>query len=576
MYGISGICDHKKKIELNGPSHQPISLDNRYKIVYIGVLNNSNSIREELKALGHEFNSNEDPEVIVNSYVQWKEDCVEKYEGKFIFAIYDESNKTLFVARDKMGIMPAYYSQKGNTFIFSSDITSILSFPAVSRDINEEKIYEFLTLGFTFGENTFFKDINRLEQANYCLVKEGRIIKKKKYWEHKPVYARNEEKIQDTAQIEDQLINNLKDAISSQAVNTGIPAGFELSGGIDSSFLVALASKYDLIQKPIKTYSVIMKNTILDESRYIEEVATRNNIEHQYFSFTYKQFYENIYEAAKYYEEPLGFSSTPFMYSFFTQLKDRTLYAGDGSDELFGGYDWYGESARMEKRSSIISKYGNSDWQGNIKKASPDNFNQHLKKCLLGDAGYNVINDLLDNKQLSNNIDLGDYISEDDNYINNHLYFEQQTRMVRCLEEKSKLAMVNGIDVKLPYLHEPFVIWARDLPPYLKVFADQRKFVLKKAASRYFSDSFVYRKKTGFQAPVCSWLVDRNIMGKLLGILSEKRTKKRQWFNNSLIDSIVEDFVQTVKTNACSKKCYGNIIWRLINFEIWQRIFIDP
>jgi asparagine synthase (glutamine-hydrolysing) len=410
-----------------------------------------------------------------------------------------------------------------------------------------------MTYGFTIGKSTFFKDIFRLTQASYCLVKKGESIKIKKYWENKPQYSSEEKKIRYTTQIENQLINKLKKAISSQLVNGKTPVAFELSGGIDSSFMAMVASDFKLIPEPFSTFSVSVINTPYDETKYVEEVIKKINTKHKYFNVTYKHYYENMHEAIKCYEEPLCYSRAPFMYYFYTKLKNKVLFTGDGPDEFLGGYVWHGNTGEI----------------------NPDNFKQLLKKCFLSDGSSKVIGKLLCSKEFYNEIDIDEYLPGGSSYVNNNLYFEQQTRMVRGLEEKSKIAALNKIELRLPYLHEPFARWLMDLPPYLKVHDNNKKIILKKAASRYFNDSFIYRHKIGFEVPFCNWITDKNKLGMLLNILSENRTKKRHWFNNKIVDSIVEDFVKSIKTKTCSERCYGDIIWRLINFELWQRIFLD-
>lgn len=569
--------------------HQPIhNEDESLWIVYNGEIYNFSELREYLEKKNHIFYTKSDTEVIVHLYEEYGRDCVNKLNGMFAFAIWDKKKNELFLARDRFGIKPLYYSEFNGQLIFASEIKAILQFPDFKRELDFNALNQYLTFEYVPAPRSIFKKIQKLPAA-HLLIYKNKNISLVKYWDINFFQRGN---LISEAEAVERLSELLKDVTKRHLVSD-VPLGVFLSGGIDSSAIVSLTSNF--LTDRIKTFSIGFKEDSFDESRYIQQVAKLYNTEHNHQVFEAKDLFSTLLDAVSYLDEPLGDASffPTYLLSKFTRQNVKVALSGDGGDELFAGYPTY-QAHKLTKYYYLIPSIVRKNIINNIIMNLPvsmDNFSLDFKakKFISSDSFIPIIrhidwmgsfnsqekNELyapelkgmLAKENLSNSLDYYLKELETGDELDRLQYIDIKTYLQDDLLVKTdRASMANSLEVRVPYLDHELVEFVFGLPSSLRLNNFKTKYILKKTMRKFLPKNIVNRKKKGFGIPIAFW-IKGEFRQLVLDILSKDKIRKEGIFKYQFIENLLKQHFSNKVDNH--KK-----IWTLVMFEAWSKEYL--
>ena len=558
-------------IDLSPHGHQPMSTeDGRYWIVYNGEVYNYKEIRNKLITQGELFASDSDTEVILKAFRRWGPNCLQFFNGMWAFAIWDNIEKKLFCARDRIGIKPFYYYLTNDFFLFASDIKTLIASGLYHADPNWEGIYHNMSLHCTPRPMTSFKGVLALEQAHWMSITPQKDIYKQRYW-HIPVGEIDHKKSE--GQWLDEITHTLRKSVKRRLISD-VPVGTFMSGGIDSTTVSAIAAQ----EHPgIKAFTLGYENTVqeLDEVPQAEATANMWPMQHIVKTIYPESCINYISEMVRKYEEPYFHLSPGFMISQLVKQNDvKVVLNGLGGDELFCGYgrqNWFADWSKVHHLSKFIDLIPNVrpgiNYFKNIAKAKDifeiyltgySIFNETEKKELFLDANAKEWNTPSVFKELYNlkSLPFEDHIEALDymdiiNYIgNHHVYRNDQFTMHFSLEGR------------FPFLDHELVELACRTPSKFKVSNGVEKYILRKVAKDLIHPSCLEMKKKGFTLPVANWM-----KGCLRDTVNEKtdNLKRRNIFSARKINAIINNFY--------TEKESSRQLWFLVMLENWLEEF---
>jgi asparagine synthase (glutamine-hydrolysing) len=569
-------------IDLSPAGHQPMAtLSNQYVISYNGEVYNFRELRTELETLGHQFRSRSDTEVVLYAYQEWGPKCLGRFNGHFAFAIWDKTKQELFLARDRYGVKPLYYTFVGPYFVFASEQKSILTHPAVKREIDLEALLEYFTFQNFFTDRTLLKGIRLFPAGHYAclpLAAMSHELRATQYWTW--YFSEPKNPLKEHEYIE-QLDRLFRQAVNRQLVSD-VDVGAYLSGGMDSGSITAIAAK----QLPyIKTFTCGFD---LHSASGLE-LGFDEREKAEYMSYLFKtEHYEMVLKAgdmerilpklAWHIEEPRVGQSYPNYY--VAQLASKfvkVVLSGGGGDELFGGYPWryYRAADPTDDFEQYVDKYY-LYWQRLID-------NRHLKQILrpVWDQVKHVwTRDIFRDVFLKHDHNL----KKPEDYVNHSMTFEAKTFLHGLLVIEDKISMAHGLEVRAPFLDNDLVDFAIRIPASLKLknlttvsrinenepgskqdlFYQQHrdgKMILREVMKRYIPADITNGLKQGFSAPDASWFKGESI-----------DYVKRLVFNSK--SNIYAFFDQNAVQERVSEHLEGKLnrrlfIWSLLNLEHW-------
>jgi len=569
-------------LDISYAGHQPMSdLSCNIWIAYNGEIYNFKELRVELEKSGHRFKSNTDTEVIIYAYIEWGIECIKKFNGMFAFSLYDNFNKKFYLCRDRYGIKPVYYHiTEDKTFIYASEIKSILEYKDYKSEVDKEALLEYFTFQNIFTNKTLHKDIQILEAGHYfeidLLSKE---MNKTQYWDFdfsEPL------KIKDDREYIEELDRLFTQAVTRQLVSD-VPVGSYLSGGMDSGSITAIASNH--FQKSgnfLKTFTVGFDLS----SASGMELSFDERTKAEYMSYKFKtEHYEMVLKSgdmercmknfAYHLEEPRVGQSYPNYYAAKLASKFvKVVLSGAGGDELFAGYPWrYYKATNNKNFDDYIDKYY-SFW----KRLIPNNDIKKVFSPISNDTNNVWTRDIFAN--VFNTPDIGQMPEE---YINHSLYFEAKTFLHGLLVVDDKLSMAHSLETRVPFLDNDLVNFAQKIPVSLKLADLQKvikmdenqigkmhktndgKAILRKAMSKYIPQDIHQAVKQGFSSPDQSWFKGESIEFVKSKIL-DKNAKIYQYFDYDSVNKLVNEHLKGEKNRRL-------FIWSLLNFEEWSSIY---
>ena len=577
-------------IDLSPAGHQPMcNEDESIWLVYNGEIYEFERMRHHLQSLGHKLKSRTDSETIIHLYEEEGVDCLKHLNGMFAFGLWDERRKRLWLARDRLGIKPLVYYWDGRRLIFASEIKAILCDPDVSREIDPEALDLYLTLNYIPAPWTIFRNIRKLLPGHFLLLEKGTLTTER-YWD-----LRGREDLHQETPAEDlyerkaRLRTLLEESVKRRLI-ADVPLGAFLSGGVDSSIIVALMSRHST--KPVKTFSIGYKDLpSFDETAYALEVATFNHTDHHEFKLGYKDILDAFPTVLENLDEPFADSSAVPTYIVSRETRNHVTVAlsGDGGDELFAGYRMY----LGEYWSGTYSKIPNFVRQGLIApliQALPDARDKpHLekirraKKFLRGMSqsfpsrfcGWREIFPFALRRELlkvprPGNFYLGlvqdsvarkqDAFAEDT--INLMLYLDVQGLLPGdMLTKVDRMSMVNSLEVRVPFLDYPFVEHVFTLDGKTKLRATGGKRILLEAFRDLLPPSIRQRPKWGFEMPIGAWL-RKELRFLIDDYLDEARIKRQDFFEYETVKKLITKHMKQQEDTSW-------LLWNLIVFQHW-------
>ncbi len=569
-------------IDLSSGQQPMHSADGNVVLTYNGEVYNFPELRKELETLGYQFKTHCDTEVIVYAWQAWGENCVLHLRGMFAFAIWDRDKQTLFLARDRLGIKPLFYSElKNGQFIFSSELKALKQHPELSKEMDPTAIEDYFGFGYIPDPKTIYKEVYKLEPG-YCLsIKYGsKSYQPRQYWD---VSFTNSLKASEK-DLQEELIERLREAVKIRTV-ADVPLGAFLSGGVDSSAIVAMMA--GLTDNPVNTCSISFGDPQFNESQFAAKVAKQYHTAHRVEQVDPEDF-SLINQLAGIYDEPYADSSALPTYRVCELAKKQAtvVLSGDGGDENLAGYRRYRWHAYEDRIRSIMPDvlrkplfgfmgqvYPKADWAPKIFRAK-STFESIGRDSLEGyfhsvSVNSNAIRSALFSETLNN--DLQGYQAVE--VFRRHLANspgENPQSLVQYLDIKTYLpgdiltkvdraSMAHALEVRVPLLDHKLVEWMATLPPEIKLKNREGKYIFKKSLESYLPSDILYRPKMGFSVPLGSWFkgpLKDQIRDSLLG----ETMVGCGLFNQQFLKKVVDQHQSGLRD-------YSTTIWSLLMFE---------
>ena len=564
---------------------QPIANeDGSIWIVFNGEIYNHMELRDELVKKGHTFQTKCDTEAIVHAYEEYGEDCPKKLNGMFGFAILDQKKQTLFLARDRLGIKPLYYYHDSGKFAFGSELKSILQVENIPREVDKRALDIFLTFEYIPSPYSIFEGIRKLPPGHSLTLKDGRITIKE-YWD-----LRFDEKETPEDDLCEQLLDLFQDAVKIRLMSD-VPLGAFLSGGIDSSAIVAMMSR--VMDRPVKTFSIAFKEDTYNESQYAQQIANRFNTEH-HVEVIEPNALELTEKLVGFLDEPFGdFSIFPtYLVSKMARKHVTVSLSGDGGDELFAGYDTYiaNKAGRAYERlpgllrgamHPILNRIPPTEKKkGLINRAKRFVEGMQLPPDLEHTRWMIFLQEAEKSKLYSD--DLQDVLNGSDSFefirsyfnrvnttdpLNRQLYVDIKSYLVDdILVKVDRMSMATSLETRVPFLDHRFVEFTATIPSRLKLQGKSTKYLLKKAMQGILPPEILNRGKEGFSIPIKNWL-KTDLKSLMLEVLEPQKIKREGFFNANYVE-------QLKKEHLSGKKNHSHRLWSMMVFGIWQNLYL--
>ena len=564
--------------------------DNSVVIVYNGEIYNYQSLIPELTRLGHVFRTRSDTEVIVHAWEAWGEACVQRFRGMFAFALWDRNRSTLFLARDRLGVKPLHCAWLSDgTFLFGSEIKSLLAHEGVARDIEPCAVEDYFALGYVPEPRTIFRAVKKLPPAHTLTIRRGApVAEPVEYWDPRFTLDRR----LTLADATEELCSRLEESVRLRLI-AEVPLGAFLSGGVDSSAVVtAMASASS---EPVNTCSIAFADPAFDESVYATQVAERYRTRH-FVDRVESDDFDLIDSLARLYDEPFADSSAIPTYRVCQLARKHVTVAlsGDGGDENFAGYRRYRLHLAEERMRRALplglrrpvfgllgQLYPKADWAPRVVRAKStfealgrDSVEAYfhgvsilrdgMRRRLFTNgfksqlAGYNAVEVFHRHARSANTEDPLALVQ----------YLDLKTYLIGDINTKvDRASMAHSLEVREPLMDHSLVEWLATLPSSLKVHGQEGKWLLKKAMEPRLPQELLYRPKMGFAVPLAQWFrgpLRKRVRDALLG----ERLADTGLFNDAYLKELVDYHQSGRRDNSSS-------LWTLLMFDAFLRNVVD-
>ncbi len=590
--GPVGIAHRRLSIVDLAMGHQPMpNEDGSLQIVFNGEIYNHADHRPDLEARGHVFATHSDTESILHLYEEYGKQCVDRLRGMFAFAIWNRLTKELFIARDRLGVKPLYYVHTADgSLYFASEIKALLAADALRPELNHDALPDYLANHATSDDTTLFAGVRRLLPGHTLLWQDGK-IQIERYWDARP------------GEFADGQPRAVADYVSewSELFETSVklrlmadvPLGVFLSGGIDSSAITGVMSK--LVAEPIKTFSVGFDAPEANELEYARVVARAFGTDHHEVVVQPADFLAALPHLIWHEDEPLAHPSSVALY-FVSQLAQRhvkVVLSGEGSDELLAGYNRYRMLLLNLSAGKLYHQFSTEGIRSLVRSAAtrlaPDALRRKLSRTFLWlepDVGSLYFDNFavfprhmqrhLFSKELMARVGqpnpyagMLSYFDADPSatLLQRLLYADLKTYLQELLMKQDQMSMAASIESRVPFLDHKLVEFSTALPDRLKLRGWTTKYVLREAMKTVLPETILNRPKMGFPVPLARWfrgefrpLLDEYVVGE--------RALARGLFQADFLRKLVQE-------HATGKADHMERLWTLVNFEMWQRRFID-
>ncbi len=592
----NGIFRHKnialghtrlKIIDTSDNASQPFTdFSERYTIVFNGEIYNFREHRKKIESKGIRFKSQSDTEVLLQLYIHEKENCLEKLEGDFAFAIYDKQEETLFIARDRFGVKPLLYYFDDDKFIFASEMKAIFAFD-IPKIPDETSLFTYLQLNYIPAPNTILKNIKKLEAGTFMKLEiRNWKLETKKYYEIQFSSPNSELRTPNYDIAQKKLRELLHQSVQRRLVSD-VPLGIFLSGGIDSSIITAIAAQQT---KSLNTFSIAYKDEpFFDESKYAQMVAKKYKTNHTVFALTNENLFENLHNVLDYIDEPFADSSAIAVniLSKYTKEKVTVALSGDGADEIFSGYNKHQAEfiARNQKPREHLIRFLNPLWKS-LPKSRNSKFGNLARQLHRFSEGMNL-------SEKERYWQWASFLSEEKaekfltakSQSSKEEFSKIKTRILKNINDFNSvlltdvnlvlqndmlfkvdlMSMAHGLEVRVPFLDYHVVNFVFSLPAEYKIDRKMRKKILQDAFRSYLPAELYNRPKHGFEVPLLKWFGTEMKSTIENNLLNEKFIHEQNIFN--------ADEVRKLKLKLYSNNPEDSSInvWNLLVFQHWWK-----
>ena len=582
-----GLCHRRLSIiDLSSSGNQPmLSADGNLVLVFNGEIYNFQTLRKTAEQQGYRFRTKTDTEVILAMYQLYGPSMVEQLNGMFAIALWDKKQKKLFLARDRLGKKPLYYYQRNGHFVFASEIKAILTIPFIPRSVCHEAVYDFFTYQYIPDPKTIFNNVFKLPPGHWMQVSpEG--IESGQYWD----VSFAEPAQQSEAELTEEL-HSLLETCTRDRMISDVPLGAFLSGGVDSSGIVALMALNQ--DKPVTTCSIGFDSKKYDEVQFAKQVATQYNTDHHEFTVR-STVQERLKEIACYFDEPFADPSLvpTFFVSELAKQKVTVALAGDGGDENFAGYSKYtidDIENRMRRyfppflRQGLFPGLARALSMGpgtlcrkgatllNTLSHAPD-FGFYLTNTFCSQALWDrVVSETFSSALQGyhpSTVTTEKYQQADGpDHLSKILYTDIKTYLTGdILVKVDRMSMANSLEVRAPILDYRVVEFAAKLPAQMKYRQGEKKYLLKQAFAKMLPDDILYRKKMGFSVPLASWL--RNEIKPLVEeTLWHRHAGLAHFFDMNALKKVWQQ-------HQVGRADHSSFLWSALMFELWWQEYM--
>ncbi|GLR70927.1 asparagine synthase (glutamine-hydrolyzing) [Agaribacter marinus] len=584
-----GLCHRRLSIlDLSEAGIQPMfSPDKQVIIVFNGEIYNFPELKEELIGDGIVFNTGTDTEVIIHLYIKYGNACVAKLNGMFAFTIWDKRDNSMLIARDRLGKKPLYYLEHDGRFAFASEIKALLTLPDVPREIRYDAVRDFFTYQYVPDPKSIFKHIHKLPAAHYMIITGGN-VSLHKYWE----LDFSSPSTQSEAYLKQEL-QTLANACTKRRMLSDVPLGAFLSGGVDSSGVVAMMAKQS--DAPVTTCTIAFDDKKYNEAEFAKTVAEQYETAHHEFLVS-QNVTDTLEHIVSFFDEP--FADPSLVPTFFVSELARqavtVAIAGDGGDEVFAGYEKYTTDDienRLREKFPLWMRKNIFPSMAKIFAISENSLFRKAKSLLTSlsvspEIGFYMTNaqmqdsqwESLANEHISDA--LGHYHPSEittkfydeangPDHLSKILYTDIKTYLCGgILVKVDRMSMANSLEVRAPILDKEIMEFAAKVPSKFKFNNGEKKYLLKEAFKDYLPDDILYRKKMGFSVPLAKWFREE------IKLIAEKFLIKNAKGLPTIFNMArVNDYWQQHQTN---KADHSAILWSMLMFEMWwQRYMPD-
>ena len=573
--------------------HQPICNEDRTLwIVFNGEIYNHAELRDPLIARGHRYATHSDTETIVHLYEEYGHDCVHHLRGMFAFAIWDTRKRSLFIARDRLGIKPLYYHLTPELFLFGSEIKVILEHPGMRPTFNRASLPEYLAFGYLSGQDTFYSGIKKLMPGHTLELKGNGDLKISRYWD---LATPTESQPQPQSYFVETYRGLLERAVSSHLMSD-VPLGVFLSGGLDSSAVAALTTK--IRGDRVETFSVGYPETSYSELPYARTVAKHIHSIHHEVLLTSDDFFNALPKLIWHEDEPIAWPSSVPLY-FVAELarsRVKVVLTGEGSDETLGGYSRYaftlkntalddvyrrivpGVARRSLRRSiadsksigaTVRRKLGHTflaldrdSWASFYFDNFFSAFSEKDQAALLS---KDTAAQYVQGAAYGHALEIWEHSSGD--LLQRMLYTDIKTYLVELLMKQDSMSMAASIESRVPFLDHVLAEFAVNIPRAHQLSGLSGKHILKRAMEDLLPHKIIYRPKLGFPTPWSGWLAGPQLDG-IEKLLLDPRSMDRGFFQKAAVQRLFQE-------HRSHYRDHYDRIWRLLNFELWHRVCLE-
>ena len=591
--GPAGIGMRRLSIVDLATGHQPISNeDGSLWIVFNGEIYNHLSLREQLIARGHSYRTHSDTETIIHLFEEYGRDCVQHLRGMFAFAIWDRNKKTLFIARDRLGIKPLYYQLTPERLLFGSEVKVILVHGGIRPEFDRAALPEFLAFGYLSGEETFYSGIRKLLPGHTMEIGANGKLEIRQYWD---LDSSSPHESRDESYYVRSYRELLEGAVNSHLMSD-VPLGVFLSGGLDSSAVAALMTK--IRREPIETFSVGYGEQAYSELPFARIVSDHIKSQHREVLVSEQDFFNALPHLIWHEDEPIVWPSSVSLYFVAKLARERVtvVLTGEGSDETLAGYTRYAftlKNAALDRAyRSVVPDAVRRGLRNTVATSSllGATARRKLEHTFLAKDGASWASFYFDNffsafgEAEQSSLLTSEFASEfapstayksvleywehsTGEMLQRLLYTDIKTYLVELLMKQDNMSMAASIESRVPFLDHVLVEFATRIPREVQIKGLAGKTILKKAVEDILPHSIIYRPKLGFPTPWSGWLAGPRLE-TIRELLLEPRSLDRGYFRREAIERLFNEHRAKHRDNY-------DRIWRLLNFELWHRVCLE-
>lgn len=572
-------------IDVAGGAQPIATADGRYQFIYNGELYNYVELRKDLESRGVKFATHSDTEVLLYALAEFGIEALQRCAGMFAFALWDRQEKSLLLARDRVGIKPLYYSVADGDIVFASEMKAMLQHPGVERRIDPLSVSKYLTFSYIPAPHTIFEGVHKLEAGEWLKFSASG-LRKEKYWDIPLADNPLSDSNVDEQALE--LQNLLRDSVRTH-LRSDVPVGVFLSGGIDSSAVVALAARQ--VSTRLHTFSIGFEEASYDESSYARQVAKMYDTEHHHEVLSSKRAVSMLPDVMKILDEPFGDASIlpTYLLSQFTAKSVKVVLGGDGGDELFAGYpsfqahkmteklsilptSWRDAIIRWARKLPVSHNYASLEFllQQFFKGAgiSPEirfflwmgAFSNEQKRQVLAPSFQQSLLRANPYEDILNLVKQSGLVSDFERilYLCTKLYLGEGV-----LQKVDRASMANSLEVRVPLLDHGIVEFAARMPNVYKLRGFKTKYILKLAMKDLLPENIIHRRKAGFMIPLATWLKS-DLREMVEDLCSKEKLDRDGIFSATGVRRMLDDHFNNVRDHR-------KLIWTVLAFQIWRQ-----